>query len=134
MYQCSSDILIFKIRKWNVAIIAYIILGLSYQRHLSIYHHWWSLLWEVSLVLTCCKWSSLNFLHIVSGYNELTGYTRSLLLYSEENSRWEIWDIFENKLYVTFNSTSQLPIGVHYWQFVEAERCTDEGTDLNFRE
>ena len=57
-----------------------------------------------------------------------------MLLYAEENSRWEIWDIFENKLYVTLNSTAQMPIGVHYWQFVETERCTDEGTDLNFRE
>ena len=87
------------------------------------------------LVLTCSKGIIiLIFLHIISGYNELTGYTRSLLLYSEENSRWEIWDIFENILYVTLNSTAQLPIGVHNWQFVEAERCTDEGTDLNFRE
>ena len=54
-----------------------------------------------------------------------------MLLYAEENSRWEIWDIFENKLYATLNSTAQIPIGVYSWQFVEAEECANEET--NFR-
>ena len=70
----------------------------------------------------------------LSGYNKLTGYTRSMLLHSEENSRWEIWDIFNNKLYATLNSTAHMPIGVHSWQFVETEGCTNEKTNLNFRE
>ena len=74
-----------------------------------------------------------NSQYLFSGYNKLTGYTRSMLLYAEENSRWEIRDIFENKLYATLNSTAQLPIGVHSWQFVETEGCTNEETDLNFR-
>ena len=74
------------------------------------------------------------YLMYLSGYNELSGYTRSMLLHSEDNSRWEIWDIFENKLYATLNFTAQMPIGVHSWQFVETEGCTNEETNLNFRE
>ena len=64
--------------------------------------------------------------NIFSGHRQLTGYTRSMLLYSEDNARWEIWDNFNNRLQATLNSTAPMPIGVNPWQFVEAEECRNE--------
>ena len=61
-----------------------------------------------------------------SGHRQLTGYTRSMLLYSEDNARWEIWDNFNYTLQATLNSTAPMPIGVNSWQFVEAEECRNE--------
>ena len=64
---------------------------------------------------------------LFSGHRKLTGYTRSMLLYSEDNGRWEIWDNFKNTLQATLNLTAPMPIGgVNSWQFVEDEECRNE--------
>ena len=67
----------------------------------------------------------MTILLISSGYNEFTGYTQSMIKYSNVTNRWEIWNEFDKMLIATLNYTSNLPYGVHSWYFTDSLFCTN---------
>ena len=71
----------------------------------------------------------MTILLISSGYNEFTGYTQSMIKYSNVTNRWEIWNEFDKMLIATLNYTSNLPYGVHSWYFTDSLFCTNDHGD-----
>ena len=55
---------------------------------------------------------------------ELIGYIQSKMIYVESSQLWKIVDVFTNKTLAYTNDTTELPVGLHRWYFLDVE-CTD---------
>ena len=45
------------------------------------------------------------------------GYSKSMILWSETNSRWELQNLIGEEI-VAFKNSNEFPIGVNQWNFM----------------
>ena len=82
-----------------------------------------------------CLDSTVDKFYFTERFDYFLGYTSSRLVFSEDNSRWEIVNNTNTSQLLAFmESGVRFPLGLHQWYFL-ASNCTDPGTEnrsLNF--
>ena len=80
-----------------------------------------------------CVKSPVDSFYVLGEAEKLTGYTQTLMLPSEDRTRWEIRDSFTDELLAWTRNTSEFPIGRRSWYFEDVGRlseCENTSRDL----
>ena len=74
-----------------------------------------------------CQNSYIDRYYVLQSARKLAGYIQTQMIWSEENSRWEIVNLLTTTVAAYFNETSDLPLGSHQWHFQDGSGCKDPG-------
>ena len=75
-----------------------------------------------------CLFSSVDSYFVSNkDFKQLIGYIQTVMIYSKHQQRWEVRSsVDETKILAFLNETSEFPLGVHQWYFLDTN-CTDPG-------
>lgn len=74
-----------------------------------------------------CEDSEIDRFYLMKENTELMGYIKTKMVWSANESRWQIFDITQEKLLAYSEHYIRFPIGTHQWKIIE-ENCV-EGND-----
>ena len=71
-----------------------------------------------------CQSSDADRLYLLQPGGELLGYGQSKMVWSVQDSRWNIFNLVDKTILAYTNYTKAFPIGTHQWYFTDGS-CTD---------
>ena len=66
-----------------------------------------------------CNDSYIDRLYVMKENTELVGYSRTKMVWTASDSRWQIVDIIRNNLLAYSENSVGIPIGTNMWKIIE---------------